>query len=364
VSRRIRLAAALLPRATRDRYREQWLADYRDAEAEGLSPSGIAWGALAFALTAPRPGPAIAVDPVRMRRLAFAVSLAAALIGLTYYPSWGYGLGLLAPLAAVWFVLDAVVLAVQALGTLAAISLIAGRGASRAERWSAAMLALAATSPLAADAISRVAWNDGDYFVDLYVYPATAAYLAAVVLIVGAIAVRRPRVTRPRPRPRTIALGAAAIAALGAALWALAASIWFTRAPLVAPELGSTLYGEWLELKTAYEAHVTAVLVGSAGVAVALVVAVVVIGIAHRAVDLRIAVVIAAFALTWGWILLAQYLALGVDYSALADAANGVRTLLRLAIVVAVLAVEGGRRPFALRPHTASGRATARAAGR
>ena len=42
----IRAAARLLPASIRDRYREQWLADARDATEVGLSPASIAFAAL------------------------------------------------------------------------------------------------------------------------------------------------------------------------------------------------------------------------------------------------------------------------------------------------------------------------------
>ena len=62
----LRVAVALLPASIRDRYREQWQADARDAAELGLSRSDIASGALIFALSVNRR----AVDPVAPTELA------------------------------------------------------------------------------------------------------------------------------------------------------------------------------------------------------------------------------------------------------------------------------------------------------
>ncbi|MFT7836309.1 hypothetical protein Q5530_09165 [Saccharothrix sp. BKS2] len=42
----VRVAAALLPLAQRERYREQWRADVAGAREAGLSPLGVAFGAV------------------------------------------------------------------------------------------------------------------------------------------------------------------------------------------------------------------------------------------------------------------------------------------------------------------------------
>jgi hypothetical protein len=48
----VSLASAALPATTRERYREQWLADLRDAHELGLSEASVARGAVGFALIA------------------------------------------------------------------------------------------------------------------------------------------------------------------------------------------------------------------------------------------------------------------------------------------------------------------------
>jgi hypothetical protein len=349
VSALIRLASVLLPRATRDRYREQWLADLRDAEEVGLRPSGIAWGALAFALTASRPWPAVSLDPIRMRRVAFALTLVGAAIGLTYYPGFEYGSDLPAGLASTKFVLDILVLAIQVLGPIAGLILVSvTRGTPSAERVSVWLLALAATAPLGALAIGDLFSVSPDLYVDLYIYPGALAYAAAAALIVAAFALRRPRVAHPRPRVASVVVASVAVAALGTASWSLASSIWYTREPLVASEpVGSPIYEQWLEIKTAFEAQVAAVLVGSAVAVIVVATAVVLAGVVHRGIDLRTATVAAAFLLLWGYVVLTQYLALAVSVSGLAEASPTLLSILRIAFIATVFAaVDGIRRPW------------------
>jgi hypothetical protein len=45
----VRAAAALLPRAQRERYLEQWRADVEGARELGLNPLGVAFGAIRIA---------------------------------------------------------------------------------------------------------------------------------------------------------------------------------------------------------------------------------------------------------------------------------------------------------------------------
>jgi hypothetical protein len=78
----VRLAARLLPSPMRETYREQWLADLRDAPELELRPSEIAAGSLAFALAAPRTRDARRRSPnvVGRSRLASALALSAAVL--------------------------------------------------------------------------------------------------------------------------------------------------------------------------------------------------------------------------------------------------------------------------------------------
>ncbi|MGV8885486.1 MAG: hypothetical protein ACOH1T_07855 [Microbacteriaceae bacterium] len=60
----IRFAAALLPQHSRARFREQWLADLRDAPEVGLRESNIVVGALLFIVTVDRTAPELTGMPV------------------------------------------------------------------------------------------------------------------------------------------------------------------------------------------------------------------------------------------------------------------------------------------------------------
>ena len=66
MSRLIGLAAALLPPHIRDRYREQWLADLRDAKEAGIRGSEIVVGAFVFGATINRAAPEISGMPLEI----------------------------------------------------------------------------------------------------------------------------------------------------------------------------------------------------------------------------------------------------------------------------------------------------------
>jgi hypothetical protein len=63
------LASALLPSSVRSRYREQWLADLRDAAGAGLSGGSIVAGAVKFGLTYRAPRSATGALPANSRRV-------------------------------------------------------------------------------------------------------------------------------------------------------------------------------------------------------------------------------------------------------------------------------------------------------
>lgn len=340
MNRLVLLASALLPRSIRDRYREQWLADLRDAQEAGIPRSHIAWAALAFALAAPRSWPALSLEPRRARRLAFALAFVGALLGLTYYP--GFEIGHTPPWAIVVVksTIDMLVLGVQVIGTLAAVVLISvSRGVPGRERASVWLLALAAAAPLGP---AFLGYGTGD---SMYLYPSALSFIAAIALIVAAVAVRRPRPLRPRPTPRTIALATTGIATLAGVALVLATVGWVTRTPLVTDQpVGSPLYEEWLSLKTTFESHVDVVLVASAIVAVVIVIGVAVVGIRHRWFDLHTAAAAAVFLIAFGYVQLSQYLGLWTPTFGLAEGTPTVLSILRLAFVVTVfIAVDGIR---------------------
>lgn len=78
LSRLVRLAALSLPRALRDRYREEWLADVEGARAAGIRASGIVVGAILFSVTLDRGAPEIAGVPLSVtaaRRARWGIAL-------------------------------------------------------------------------------------------------------------------------------------------------------------------------------------------------------------------------------------------------------------------------------------------------
>jgi hypothetical protein len=97
----VRLSARLLPASLRDRHREEWLADLRDAEEAGIPSSEIAIGSLAFALSTPRPIERRRREPdVHARsRLASALALSAAVVTVSQVGNAGSHEGLTGNLA-------------------------------------------------------------------------------------------------------------------------------------------------------------------------------------------------------------------------------------------------------------------------
>ncbi|MGA8116001.1 MAG: hypothetical protein WCA46_20270 [Actinocatenispora sp.] len=78
----LRLAVALRPKETRDRWREQWHADLAGAADLGLDPRRVAYGALRSSLSAPRRArPAVAHGSGRVVKLV-AVAVGVLLVGV------------------------------------------------------------------------------------------------------------------------------------------------------------------------------------------------------------------------------------------------------------------------------------------
>jgi hypothetical protein len=337
----LRIAVRLLPAPMRDRYREQWDADVRDATEAGLSPSSIAWGALAFAVTAPRPWPVVSFDQNRARRIAFALSLTGALLGLTWYPLVEFGSTLPAGVAMVKAVIDTVTLAVETLGPIAAVVVIsAARATPTRERASVWMLAIAAAAPLVAPYLARDA-------MDMYANPGALAFAGAAALVIAAVILRdRGKASAPAS-PRAIVGGSALVLFTGGVGWAVAASMWFGRTPLVTTEpLGSVLYDIWLQLKLEFEAKVDFVLALGVFVVLGAAGTVVLTGILRGSPALKVATLTSAFLLVWGYVLMSGYFALALPSPGIAGASPLLLTALRLAVVSTIfVAVDGVRLP-------------------
>lgn len=296
----VALAARLLPRGMRERYREQWMADLRDAAEAGVPQHQIASGALAFAATVARPwpwsvaGPATAETEQRRLRFAAALALGAALFALSTIGShWistglthivGYDLAL--------ELVDAVLVSFAVVAPITAIVIaMRAQQATRRLRVAIWLLALVMLVPLAYGVIENYPVLIGD---DVYIGLGALAYVAGA--IVAAVAVRMlwgelapGAVERRRPL-----LWASIVLAVGAAMVTHAVLAWAGRTPiswswqptivgsygpdgeLVFEEIPVTRanYELWLALKAEFETMVSVgfVLLGLLAIVLALVV--------------------------------------------------------------------------------------------
>ena len=243
----IRAAARALPAAIRDRYREQWLADARDAAEAGLRPASIELAALAFAVTVDRPLPSRRVPTAEQRarrsRLALGLALSAALLALSQYPRIGFS-GLTS--LAIWdfadFLLSMLLVAYAVLAPITALVLV--RGAR--QRWAVVLLALATTAPLAAGLGVGQSFNS-------YLSGLPPFAVAAVLIAVACALLWRPSGLSLRA---PILGGLAVWAITGAGLAYGAGIAWPARTlPVYALET-TEYYAEWLQLKVQFEALV------------------------------------------------------------------------------------------------------------
>ncbi|MHA6667248.1 hypothetical protein ACX3O0_00105 [Homoserinimonas sp. A447] len=266
------LAASLLPRAARDRYREQWLGELRDASEAGVRASDVAIGSLAFAVTLERPLPSLSRMPdakVRSRaRLAAGVALGAALLALTRYAD--------IVTAAIWnpnpgvnfviFTMSSLLDAFAVLGPIFAVALVTVTlGVSARIRGAVWLLALAGYSHVAQTQIDNYFYIDGDMLLSR----GTVSYLVAIAVISMAVvllrtefrSLKRPSALLPRHR-RIIFSALAGGALLLIATVCVVDSIvaWAGRTPLVfGGNANGAVYQEWLAHKALGEATVSAV---------------------------------------------------------------------------------------------------------
>jgi len=246
----IRAAARTLPSAMRDRYREQWLADARDATANGLRPASIAVAALTFAATYDRPLPSRRVPSPEQRerrsRLALGLALSAALLSLSQYPRIGFsGLTSIVVWDFIDFFLGMLLFAYAVLAPIVALVWVRGKRA----RWAVSLLALATIAPVVA--ALGLTFSDDAYLRDAPVFA------VAALLIAGACALLWRPTGRSLRAPVVGAVLVWAVTALGVIYGALLA--WPARTPLTFGEENAALYEEWIRLKLQFEALVTQV---------------------------------------------------------------------------------------------------------
>lgn len=267
----VQLAVRLLPVDMRERFREQWLADCRDADEAGLRPMTIAFAALAFAVTLDRPRVSrrlpTAEQRIRRSRLAVGLALSAALLSLSMFPRITFG-GLTG--LVVWdyasFFIAALLMAYSVLAPITALILVRGARA----RWSVTLLAIATTAPLAAALIDSSA-GYGDYF-----SAGSGAFAAAAIVIAVACGL----LWHPRGRNvRTSLMGGISVWVIAAAGIGYSAVMCLTAAtPAGFGEGNEALYADWIAAELQFRALLVQVLWGWAIVAALLGVLVIVFG--------------------------------------------------------------------------------------
>ena len=222
-TRVVRFAAWTLPKRIRYRYREQWMADLRDADEAGVRPTEIVVGSLVFAATFARPiggGRRPNAETVRRRsRLAIGLSLSVALLalsasanivsgGLTLVGNSDFDFAVLA--------LTELLFAYAALAVLSAVVLVTvTRGTDPHVRWGVAIYGVASLTP-----VLQLVLDQRPTLIDMP-FPTAGApsYLLGVVLVAFASLIvwrgNRGLVDRPTSEPRRRRLLFSGLGALG-----------------------------------------------------------------------------------------------------------------------------------------------------
>ncbi len=236
----VAFAARLLPKELRDRYREQWLADLRDADEAGIDPAEVVWGSLAFVATVNRPIlPSLrrpdAAGRARRARLAGALALSTAVLGLSQFGHVFVG-GVTGDTVrdfAVFLTIGLMGL-YFALATIGAVSIVViTRHIGTRVRTAVGMLVLASCAPLVQLGIDGLAYDGVNSQLGYLAYQYSAYAIATVFVVValrllwldlaGVAAERRPTSIR--------AVALAAVAVLAAALLCVvpATFVWLSR---------------------------------------------------------------------------------------------------------------------------------------
>lgn len=268
----VRLAAALLPQTSRERYREQWLGELRDAPEAGIRAFDIAVGSLVFAATLNRPLPSrsrLTPDKVLGRsRLAAGVALGAALVALTKYADI-----LSSPSLTGMFVYDyllfvgsTLLMIYVVLAPVFGVLLVTlTRGTSTRIRTAVWLFAAASLAPVAQELIDSPAASTDNIFLS----PGAAAYLVAMAAVIAAgVLLRKGFRTAMPPVPMDSnarilimsVLGGVIVLVIAAACLNDAVALWSARTPLVfGGEIDGALYREWIALKAQGESLVSSV---------------------------------------------------------------------------------------------------------
>lgn len=352
-----RFAAALLPTHMRDRYREQWEADLRDAEEAEISRTSIAWGALITALSVQRGAPAMRwPDATRRERLAPAFGAVGAVIAISQWSGLGSS-GMVTDAPLMDYLLFLVGIALGLVGIAApvlAVSFAASRGVSATARLSVALLVLASFAPIALPLIrdipSSVTWRDPA----AWFAPGDAVFPIGGLIIVAAVILSRPwlRLVEPPSIRRSSILGVV-VTALGAALISLAALAWNGREPLYYGYPDTLQYqdarDEWLALKQMFETRVAIIFIL---LALAFVALAVIVGWAARRASFRQSALIVVASVAGEFVAyatLSDFLELGTASAAPVLATEPLLAVSRLALALCVLVGASGVRPSGAR---------------
>jgi hypothetical protein len=301
----VRFAAALLPVHSRERYREQWLGELRDAPELGIRASEIAIGSVAFVATLARPMPGgtrMTADVVARRsRWAVALSLSAAIVAISQYASVvtvsetanSGGVSFVVFLVSTLLTAYPVIAPIVALGAV-----LATRSVARLVRVAVGLLTLASVLPVFRGAIDRIPSGIGSEYLTpgMIVYPAAVALLA----LAGATLWRECRarqsatLTRPERFPRRLlysTVGGLVVAVTVALGFADTITMWAARTPLVFGDAFAAAnraeFEEWLTLKVRFEDMVSTVFGTWIIVGIAIAVAIAASGLSRRSTARR-----------------------------------------------------------------------------
>ena len=309
----VRFAAWTLPRSMRDRYREQWLADVRDAEGTGVAPSDIAFGSLAFAVTLDRAlvsGPK-ALDPAavaRRSRLAAGLALSTAMLAIAQYAYFFVSFDYVdwmnfrdpgTEVVAGWLGAYAWLAPVAA-----ALIVTVSRGVRAPVRVAVWLLVLVSYIGDVQPAIrhaqgSRSSQWSGEHDIQWY-HVALAVVVVASLVLWRYLAPSRASVASSAPN-RLLASSIGGLVTLGLAVvvTAQAHAIWEARRPLpFGPAVSENLdmWVQWMDLKIDFEQLMVAVFSWCLVAGAVLACLVIASGLLHRA-TLRGVISVTAFAL-------------------------------------------------------------------
>ena len=353
----VRVSAAFLPTEVRDRYREQWLGELRDAPEHGIPASEIALGSLKFAATYTRPalvGGLVTVTAIARRlRWAIALSLSASVLAVAQYGSIASFGGSVNDDLDFWISgLLALIFVYMVLAPLSALALLLAPRAIRTRAHIAVLLLVAAT------AVPQLRWwIDGQTagpVANFYFTVGTIVYLIALVLIAVASVLiwREYKATNSRPttrdrRSRMIESTAGGLLVTAAVVisWLDATSFWASRAPLeFALELSpatQAAFENWVSFKVQFETSVDIVLALWLAIGLLLAVAVAVSGaVGHASMGRTLLLTVGAVCLTLlSYAALVNLIQLAPSTSSPTVSLNLVKLIAQFGIVVVITAL-------------------------